>query len=350
MHCNRNYGIDCLRMVFMFMVCILHVLGQGGVLDACTTDTMTYRVFWLIEVMAYCAVDGFAFISGYTAKNKAHDFSKIINMWFQVWFYSFVVSILLTLIGLDGNWSSKNIIMRFLPVTFGQYWYFTAYFALFFAIPILNSFLFNISETDSKRTFIILFTLFSIMGTVADPFKTNAGYSAVWLIVIYCMGVLAKNIKLFEQKKTILLVLFYLSLNFVTWILYTVCKIDRILSYLSPTVLLSGIVLVVLFSRLPLKGRLIRNLSPLAFGIYLFQLNSIIWKEVLYNAFVFIADQSVVVGLIHVFLYAFLIFIAGLIIEFIRNLLISLLGINRWSLQILNIANRVIKKLFVFLK
>ena len=350
MHCHRNYGIDCLRLLLMFMVCVLHVLGRGGILSACIEDTVSYQVFWLLEVFAYCAVDGFAFISGYTARNKPHDFSKIVNMWFQVWFYSFVVSMLLTFIGLDGGWSLKTIIKRLLPVTFSQYWYFTAYFALFFAIPILNAFLFNISKMDSKRAFVLLFALFSIMGAVSDPFETKAGYSAIWLIAIYCMGVLAKRSNLFEQKRTITLVLFFLVFNLATWLFYTVGKIDRILSYTSPTVLLSGIVLVVIFSRLSLKGHLIRYLSPLAFGIYLFQLNSIMWNEVLHDAFIHIVNQSLVVGIIHVFAYAFLIFIAGLFIEFIRNLLMPLLGINRLSSKIVNVANRSIEKLFVFLE
>lgn len=30
---ERNYGIDSLKLVLMFMVGILHVLGQGGILE-----------------------------------------------------------------------------------------------------------------------------------------------------------------------------------------------------------------------------------------------------------------------------------------------------------------------------
>ena len=30
---ERNYGIDLLRIVSMMMVVLLHVLGQGGILD-----------------------------------------------------------------------------------------------------------------------------------------------------------------------------------------------------------------------------------------------------------------------------------------------------------------------------
>ena len=35
---NRNYGIDALRLLLMFMVCILHTMGQGGVLGALTPE------------------------------------------------------------------------------------------------------------------------------------------------------------------------------------------------------------------------------------------------------------------------------------------------------------------------
>lgn len=30
---KRNYGIDILRLVMMFMICILHCLNQGGILN-----------------------------------------------------------------------------------------------------------------------------------------------------------------------------------------------------------------------------------------------------------------------------------------------------------------------------
>ncbi|MEE0059890.1 MAG: hypothetical protein UE295_03585, partial [Acutalibacteraceae bacterium] len=237
---TRNYGIDLLRLVFMFMICVIHVIGQGGVLSSSAEGTAHYSVYWLIEVLVFCAADGFAFISGYTARNKPQKYSKIVNMWFQVLFYSFFLSVLVTLIGLDGSWTMKTIVVRLLPVTFNEFWYFTAYFALFFVAPILNEFLFKANESESKKMFIVLFVLFSIMGTLADPFKSQWGYSAIWLIVIYCLGVLAKRIKLFEQKKTITLVIMWLCLNLVSWALLIFSGIGVLVNYLSPTILLSS--------------------------------------------------------------------------------------------------------------
>ncbi len=82
---NRNCGIDLLRLVLMFMVCVLHALGQGGVLSAFPVGSAGYRFFYLPETICYCAVDAFALISGYTAREgKKQKYARITEMWFQV--------------------------------------------------------------------------------------------------------------------------------------------------------------------------------------------------------------------------------------------------------------------------
>ena len=40
---RRNVGIDLLKLVLMFMVCVLHTLTQGGALIACEPETATAR-------------------------------------------------------------------------------------------------------------------------------------------------------------------------------------------------------------------------------------------------------------------------------------------------------------------
>ena len=140
---ERNYGIDLLRLVLMYMVCMLHTLGQGGILQSCQTGGAGYKVFWFLEIFSYCAVDGFALISGYMAKDKPRKYSKIAEMWFQAFFYSFVVTLVL-LLCLNVNIGIKEILQNALPVTYKKFWYFSAYFALFFAIPVLNKFIFSI--------------------------------------------------------------------------------------------------------------------------------------------------------------------------------------------------------------
>ena len=84
MRSERNYGLDLLRVVLMYMVCMLHTLLQGGVLPACTAGTILHKVFWFLEVLCFCAVDAFALISGYTATDKMRKFEKLTEMWFHL--------------------------------------------------------------------------------------------------------------------------------------------------------------------------------------------------------------------------------------------------------------------------
>ena len=92
MNAMRNYGIDLYRIVLTFFICMLHVLGQGGILGVSEDGTALFGIVWLLETSAYCAVDGYGLISGYNAKEKGQNFTRIICLWFQVFFYSFVFS------------------------------------------------------------------------------------------------------------------------------------------------------------------------------------------------------------------------------------------------------------------
>lgn len=347
---ERNYGIDLLRLVLMFMICILHVLGQGGILASSTAGTAKYSVFWLMEIFAYSAVDAFALISGYTATNKTRKYEKLVNIWFQVFFYSFIITIIFVIIGASGNIKAIDIIKNALPITFEKYWYMTAYFLLFLAIPILNEFLFKINEKDAKKAFIVFIILFTCMGLIKDAFKTMAGYSALWIIVLYCIGLLGKRINIFEKRKSITLIFIWLLCIVTTWVSYVYLDIERLVDYVSPTIVLSGFIMVILFKRLKLKGTVISKLAPLALGVYLLQLNQVIWDNIIKDAFVYIADKEIVLGVIWVLSYASLIFIAGLLVEFIRSKLAKVLRLDLLSKKIVELINFVLEKVTIILK
>ena len=335
---ERNYGLDLLRVVLMYMVCMLHTLFQGGVLPACTAGTIPHKVFWFLEVLCFCAVDAFALISGYTATDKMRKFEKLTEMWFQAFFYSFVVTALLTIAGLNPDWTVNDLIKTAFPVTFGVFWYFTAFFALFFAIPVLNRFIFAVDERTARRAFVLLIALFSGAEVFAGAFNTQRGYSALWLMVLYCVGALAKRGKVFEGKHSLTLIAVWMVCILITWFVQVFLGSKQLTSYVSPTILASGLIMVILFSRLRLKGTVLKKISPLVFGIYLFQLNPVIWNRYLYQAFSCAAQMNVLAGVLCVILYASLIFAAGLFVEFVRSRLAALMGIPSISKRIVTAA------------
>lgn len=347
---ERNYGIDMLRLILMFMVCVLHTLGKGGVLNACISGSMNYNVFWILEILSYCAVDSFAIISGYMAKDKPQKYEKIVNMWFEAFFYSFILTVVLMVAKVGKGIGKFALIKLAFPITFSSFWYFTAYFILFLAMPILNKFLFSIDEVAAKKVFVFLVFIFTIVNFFANPFGLNYGYSAMWIIVLYCIGVLARRIKLFEKRSSVVLVVLYILPCILTFILFLLTAKQKFVLYTSPLVFLSALALVVLFSRIKLKGKIISKLSPLAFGIYLFQQNPIIWNNIIKDRFTFVINKPIVIGVLYVLLLALAIFVSGLIIEFIRNKIVNLIRIPILSQKIVRLSDKATTKLSVFLK
>ena len=144
----------------------------------------------------------------------------------------------------------------------------------------MDKFLFSADEAATRRTLILIVFLYSVLGVIGDPFRTSGGYSALWLMVLYCVGFLAKRCRLFERWSSFMLILLRGGCILVTWLCKICADLGCLISYVSPTILLPGLIMVILFSRLRPNPKIIKALSPLTFGIYLFQLNTVIWNSI----------------------------------------------------------------------
>lgn len=134
---EKNYGIDALRMLAMFMVTILHILIQGGVLNSTVKFTSQYEAGWLLQTAAFCAVDIYALISGYVWVYAKYRYRNILELWLQVLFYTVSITILFWAF-VPSSVSAIEWLKAIFPVMFNQYWYFSSYVALFLFIPLLN--------------------------------------------------------------------------------------------------------------------------------------------------------------------------------------------------------------------
>ena len=89
---KRNYGIDLLRLVLMYMVVLLHVLGAGGVLRAAEPLSGQYAGAYLLEALAFCAVNGYGMITGYVSYGKKWRLAGLGQLWLQVLVYALGIS------------------------------------------------------------------------------------------------------------------------------------------------------------------------------------------------------------------------------------------------------------------
>lgn len=171
----------------------------------------------------------------------------------------------------------------------------------------------------------------------------------MWLMVLYCVGALTRCGKLFEQKKTATLLMLWGLCILLTWCVRIFAGIGRLTNYVSPTIAASGLIMVILFSRLHLKGKVIAKITPLAFGIYLFQLSPVIWNNCLRGAVSSVVQMSIPAGVVCVFAVAALIFFSGLLVELVRSGLAKVLRISTLSEHIVSVVSRLLNKMSAML-
>lgn len=76
------------------------------------------------------------------------------------------------------------------PASTGQYWFFSAYFAMSFFIPFMNYLINELDDYKIKVLGITIIIVFSIIPTLrhSDPWVTDKGYSTIWLMCLYLIG------------------------------------------------------------------------------------------------------------------------------------------------------------------
>ncbi len=285
---GRNYGIDLLRIVLMFLITLVHVLKRGGILEASMhAPGPAFEVAWLMNAGALFSMDCFGLISGYVMSRSRYRLSRIFSLWLQVFCYSIGIELVFHFLGFPV--SAVEFVKSATPILSKQYWYATAYFGLFLLMPFVNILLRHLSQKGLTLLCGICLTLFSLVTPIwHEPFSTNRGFSILWLMVLYVLGwyigVCGSKLKIGNKALYALtaagFLIIYLPIVTVSSTVFH--------SSVSPPVLLMAVCVLILASRAKPRGRLVRAvraLSPAAFGIYLIHLHPLIKEHVLLNRF-----------------------------------------------------------------
>ncbi len=342
---ERNYGIDLLRVVSMFYILLLHSLGRGGLLKNTVEGSTQYNIVYFIEICAYCAVNIFALISGYVSysdEKKKIKVSNCINLWLEVVFYCLVITFIFDILKPQEIPPVAYLISIF-PITNGLYWYFIAYTGLFVIMPILNEGIRHCEKRTLKIIFFVMIFSFSVLGTISKGlFNLNEGNSYIWIVLLYVLGSIMKKCEILKNVKTYKLIIGIILVYAVTYLywLYGVkfsmmnnLSVTRyqLISYISPTILISAIFQVVLFSRLKFNNigkKIIKFMVSSAFAVYLINTNFLVWRFVMNDLFVGIAHSSVIKILVYVFGFSILFVIGSILIDKIRIFLFKICRVN----------------------
>lgn len=362
----RIYGLDLLKILSTIMIIILHVLGKGGILYNTIPFSLNYEIVWMLEIGCYCAVNCYALISGYVLSKRKVRYNNIVKTWFQVIFYTISISLIFfilepSMINID------NIIKSVWPIYTGQYWYFTSYVGMFFFIPFLN-YIIQVSEYKKlKKLFLIYGILLSIIPTLFmrkfDPFFLNNGYSMLWLIFLYLLGAYCQKYSIaykFNKKRFLLR---YFSCIFITWLIKLMIEIitfkvfgkamlgNILISYISPTIVLSSIFLFLFFINLKIEKesilKVIKFLTPLTFGIYLIHSNPLIYTNIFNDMLMDFVNYPYYILLIIILIVVIIIFIICILIDKGRLYIFKIINVDKISMNIVlkakNLSDKIIK-------
>lgn len=349
---KRNFGIDLLKITAIFMVVILHTNGHGGILfSPSLTYTQenffysNYSIVWLIEYLAYCAVNCYALITGYFYWNKKVQYYKLVVFWLQIVFYMVLATLIYSIITATIN--TTLWFNALFPIMIYQYWYMTAYVGVFLFMPILNAY---VQHTPNRSLILHLAILFIIMSVLpfffsqnGDPFLFHQGYNTFWLIMMYITGGIISKCKIGKNLSKLKCFSYFLLMILLTWgyqmvityfNTYTQAGINslKIMQYCAPAIVLAAVFLLLLFKQIrithPILKKIVLLLSNATLGVYLIHEQPLVRDNFISGYAQEFATYPTLKMVGAILLSSLAIYAICTMIEFIRMQLFKLLNIN----------------------
>lgn len=354
---NRDYNIDLFRIIAMFFIVILHVLGNGGILSSLNHSEANYWILNFIEATAYCGVNCFGLISGYVMVEKNIKSKSILNLWFQVLFYSLILS-LVFFIFVPETRSVQNVVCAFMPIMLRQWWYISFYFVLYFFIPFINTGLKHITQNEFSKLLLAILVGVCVVDSIipCDAFLLNAGYSPIWLIIMYLFGAYVKKYDLRRKSTPAKCIIGFMLMVTITllgemFIYFATLKVfgqakyeNTLMSYTSITIVLASIFLLLFVININLNDfvvKVVRILAPATLGVYLIHCQPLVFK---YSKDIlpFLSDEPLIFILAFVLISSLIIYVSCSLVDLIRIRIFKLIKVDTLS----EIINASIAKLY----
>ena len=134
---TRNANMELLRILAIYFVVMLHLLGKTSAIDELTYGTFTYYVVWIMENICKIGNSVLIVISGYFYVDTKFKTYKLLNLWIQTYFYSVIFAFVAHImgIGLASGWEKVLF-----PIISSEYWFITVYLVLYCLTPYIKIF------------------------------------------------------------------------------------------------------------------------------------------------------------------------------------------------------------------
>lgn len=351
----RYVGIDLLKIIAMLFIMSLHIDGHGGIINLVNMNGELNIVLWMWEAICICAVNIYALASGYLNYKKKVKFSRYIMLWLQVVFFG-LVTFFVFKTAMPKQVSAFEGIKAVFPVTFNQYWYFTAYTAVFILCPMFNLLVENVDKILAKRVVIIFISIFSCYATLGsgfnDTFDLKKGYGVLWLAFLYIIGALIKKYENEINVEVKQIIIVVISSWILTWswkIGLDMLGFEQIallsLRYTSPTVVIVSIGIMLLSLRIKKESKILSYIASSSFAAYLFQDNNLMRNFYIRGRYSFIGSYNSGLMMITIWIISIVWFLLGVFIDKIRIFIFRVCNIDKMARKLDDLIDKILNYL-----
>lgn len=279
---KRDLNIEALRILAMLMVVTLHCLGNGGLIGNHNLSPYNMILVRILDTFSLTANAIFLIISGYYLVDKKINIKKILNLWGITIFYSVLIFIICHTLGMKTAWYESIF-----PVFSGEYWFISAYIALYLLAPIMNILLNKLTKNQFRYLVIMLLIMLGVVKLFFNP----SGIFAAGMLPVLMMYIIGAYIKKFVDIKpkkqyfikyvllTIIFVLIYILVSVVSMAitnegLYRAFRrfLIEFREYNSILIVIMTIFIFMKFKTMTIKSKLFSKLitviAPSVFAIY----------------------------------------------------------------------------------
>ncbi len=331
---KRNIGLDILRILSMFMILILHLLGKSGMLLKENNNQAYYLIYNLMEALSIVAVNCYVLISGYFLIKSEFKWKKVCTLWKETLFYSIFVFIATTIA--TKEFSLVLLIKSCFPILTREYWFINTYLLMYILSPFINKLIYALKKDELKKLIIILIIAFSIWSILPRQyiFDATAGYGIMWFVCLYIISAYVRlYLEEMQLKVSTYALIYIFTALCITILMVILDKValatgkdtlkGKFLEYNNFLVLIESLSLFMAFRNLKIEKKsfikTIEFVSPLTLAVYLiheqYGLSNILYYNILNMTKCYNNNYSIfiIIG------YAILIFTICIFIEYIRK-------------------------------
>lgn len=329
----RDSKFELLRIFSIFLIILSHFSYYGlqprlraGI------SLLNYLGIRLFLPYGEIGVAIFILITGYFIGDKEFTFKdgfkKTSQVWLETIFYSVLIFVLCIFFARGYiKLTLGSFVRSFLPFSFSEYWFVTAYIMLMILVPFLNI----LTKFLDKKQFSLLLIVTIIFCDVLPNNIASSSWGLGEIIASYLVGSYVKmyDLKINFKKIIIFIVLIFM---YVGGFLVSYAKgFDYSLQFINggifPLIIATELFLIIKKQK-PFHNFYINKLASTVFAGYLITehefIREIIWKLLAFKNVdnVWIADFSGFIGII------LILFIGVFTVDLIRQYLFKILKIN----------------------